>query len=72
MAIHLDAVYFTWATRFHYPQWLLAVMAFSGAYKHDFVDQIQVRFPSSTEPRMLTDLTLPGRSLPPQMEEPRS
>uniref|UniRef100_A0A0G4FBX8 Uncharacterized protein n=1 Tax=Chromera velia CCMP2878 TaxID=1169474 RepID=A0A0G4FBX8_9ALVE len=42
VALHLDGVYFWGATRFEFPQWLLAVMAFSGLFKEDFVDQVQV------------------------------
>lgn len=40
--MHLDAVYFVGATRFEFPQWLLAAMAFSGLFKERFVDQVQV------------------------------
>jgi len=42
VALHLDAPYFVGATRFEFPQWLLAVMAFSGLFKERFVDQVQV------------------------------
>ena len=40
--VHLDGVYFFGATRFQFPQWLLAVMKFSGLFEHIFVNQIQV------------------------------
>ncbi|CAK9051354.1 Uncharacterized protein SCF082_LOCUS28204, partial [Durusdinium trenchii] len=39
---HLDGVYFKGATRFEYPQWLLAVMKSSGVFEDRFVDQVQV------------------------------
>ncbi|KAI9002110.1 hypothetical protein DFJ74DRAFT_696622 [Hyaloraphidium curvatum] len=42
VATHVDAVYFRKASRFHMPQWLLAVMHFSGLFKEDFVDQVQI------------------------------
>uniref|UniRef100_A0A6B2L527 Uncharacterized protein n=1 Tax=Arcella intermedia TaxID=1963864 RepID=A0A6B2L527_9EUKA len=42
VAHHLDAVYFWGATRFDFPQWLLAVMKFSGLFEERFVDQVQV------------------------------
>ncbi|CAJ0566599.1 unnamed protein product, partial [Mesorhabditis spiculigera] len=41
VALHLDAVYFTHATRFEYPMWLLTVMAHSGLYQDEFIDQVQ-------------------------------
>ena len=39
---HLDGVWFKGASRFHVPQWLLAVMAFSGLFADRFVDQVQL------------------------------
>jgi len=42
VATHLDGVYFTGATRFQFPQWLLAAMKFSGAFEAEFIDQVQV------------------------------
>lgn len=39
---HLDGVWFHGASRFHVPQWLLAVMAFSGLFRDRFVDQVQI------------------------------
>jgi hypothetical protein len=42
VATHVDAVYFWGATRFHVPQWLLAVMVYSGLFQEKFIDQIQV------------------------------
>ena len=42
VAAHVDGVYFWGATRFQFPQWLLAVMVFSGRFQSDFVDQVQV------------------------------
>jgi hypothetical protein len=39
---HLDGVWFEGASRFHVPQWLLAVMAFSGLFADRFVDQVQL------------------------------
>jgi hypothetical protein len=42
VATHVDAVYFRKASRFHMPQWLLAVMHFSGLFKEDYVDQVQI------------------------------
>lgn len=40
--MHVDGVYFWGATRFEFPQWLLAVMLFSGAFRERFVHQVQV------------------------------
>lgn len=42
MASHIDAPYFFGADRFHVPQWLLAVMVFSGLFQREFVHQVQV------------------------------
>eukprot|EP00051_Salpingoeca_urceolata_P028395 m.486638 g.486638 ORF g.486638 m.486638 type:complete len:427 (+) comp24527_c0_seq1:33-1313(+) len=42
VAVHVDAVYFVGASRFQFPQWLLAVMKFSGLFEDRFVDQVQV------------------------------
>jgi hypothetical protein len=42
VALHVDGVYFWGATRFQIPQWLLAVMKFSGLFESEFIDQIQV------------------------------
>ena len=42
VALHLDAPYFWGASRFHYPQWLLAAMVFSGKFEDRFIDQLQV------------------------------
>lgn len=42
MAAHIDAPYFFGADRFHVPQWLLAVMVFSGLFQPEFVHQVQV------------------------------
>jgi hypothetical protein len=42
VALHLDGPYFWGATRFHYPQWLLACMVFSGLFQEEFIHQIQV------------------------------
>lgn len=42
VALHLDGPYFWGATRFHYPQWLLACMVFSGLFQERFIHQIQV------------------------------
>eukprot|EP00658_Telonema_sp_P-2_P028714 TRINITY_DN21955_c0_g1_i6.p1 TRINITY_DN21955_c0_g1~~TRINITY_DN21955_c0_g1_i6.p1 ORF type:complete len:334 (-),score=84.92 TRINITY_DN21955_c0_g1_i6:109-1110(-) len=39
---HIDGAYFWGATRFQFPQWLLAAMVFSGLWQHRFVDQVQV------------------------------
>lgn len=41
VAAHVDGVYFWGATRFQVPQWLLAVMVFSGLFQDRFIDQIQ-------------------------------
>lgn len=38
----MDGAYFWGATRFQYPQWLLAAMVFSGRFRERFVDQVQV------------------------------
>ena len=40
--VHLDGVWFRGASRFHVPQWLLAVMEFSGLFADRFVDQVQL------------------------------
>jgi len=42
VASHIDAPYFFGADRFHVPQWLLAVMVFSGLWTDRFVHQVQV------------------------------
>uniref|UniRef100_A0A7E4ZQJ1 Fe2OG dioxygenase domain-containing protein n=1 Tax=Panagrellus redivivus TaxID=6233 RepID=A0A7E4ZQJ1_PANRE len=42
LPVHIDAPFFTDASRFHYPIWLLAVMTASGLYKQTFIDQVQV------------------------------
>ena len=42
VATHLDGVYFKGASRFQFPQWLLAAMKFSGMWDDKFVDQVQV------------------------------
>eukprot|EP00127_Corallochytrium_limacisporum_P005941 Clim_evm18s215 gene=Clim_evmTU18s215 len=42
VALHLDGVYFWGASRFEFPQWLLAVMAFSNLWSEEFIDQVQV------------------------------
>ena len=42
VAAHIDGAYFWGATRFQYPQWLLAAMVFSGRFTERFVDQVQV------------------------------
>jgi hypothetical protein len=39
---HLDGVWFWGASRFNVPQWLLAVMAFSGLFSERFVHQVQI------------------------------
>ena len=40
--IHIDGVYFWGASRFQFPQWLLAAMKFSGLWDDRFVHQVQV------------------------------
>ena len=42
VATHIDGVYFWGATRFNYPQWLLAVMKGSGLFEELFISQVQV------------------------------
>lgn len=42
VASHIDAPYFQRVSRFHYPQWLIAVMVWSGLFQKDFIDQVQV------------------------------
>lgn len=42
VAAHVDGVYFWGATRFQFPQWLLAAMVFSGRFRDSFIDQVQV------------------------------
>ena len=42
VASHIDAPYFMRASRFHFPQWYLATMVFSGLFQEEFVDQVQV------------------------------
>ena len=42
VATHIDGVYFKGASRFQFPQWLLAAMKFSGLWEDEFVDQVQV------------------------------
>jgi hypothetical protein len=40
--LHLDAPYFWGASRFEFPQWLLATMVFSGLFQDRFIHQVQV------------------------------
>lgn len=40
--VHIDGVYFWGASRFVFPQWLLAVMKFSGLFEKQFVPQVQI------------------------------
>ena len=42
MPLHIDAPYFLGASRFIYPQWLLAVMVMSGLFEEQFIHQVQV------------------------------
>lgn len=42
VAAHIDAPYFMRANRFSFPQWYLATMVFSGLFRDDFIDQVQV------------------------------
>ena len=42
VAAHIDGVWFHGASRFHVPQWLLAVMQFSGLFEDRFIDQVQL------------------------------
>mmetsp|Transcript_8743 Transcript_8743/g.14188 ORF Transcript_8743/g.14188 Transcript_8743/m.14188 type:complete len:337 (-) Transcript_8743:289-1299(-) len=42
VATHVDGVYFWGATRFQFPQWLLAAMKFSNLFRESFIDQVQV------------------------------
>jgi len=42
VATHIDGVYFKGASRFQFPQWLLAAMKFSGMWEKQFVNQVQV------------------------------
>lgn len=42
VAHHIDAPYFWGATRFQFPQWLLACMKFSGLFEDRYVHQVQV------------------------------
>lgn len=42
VAAHLDGIYFHGATRFQFPQWLLAAMKFSGLFEEHFIHQVQV------------------------------
>jgi hypothetical protein len=40
--MHVDGVYFMGASRFQFPQWLLAVMLWSRRFESSFVHQVQV------------------------------
>eukprot|EP00595_Chromulina_sp_UTEXLB2642_P003331 CAMPEP_0196764640 /NCGR_PEP_ID=MMETSP1095-20130614/6544_1 /TAXON_ID=96789 ORGANISM="Chromulina nebulosa, Strain UTEXLB2642" /NCGR_SAMPLE_ID=MMETSP1095 /ASSEMBLY_ACC=CAM_ASM_000446 /LENGTH=375 /DNA_ID=CAMNT_0042120715 /DNA_START=82 /DNA_END=1209 /DNA_ORIENTATION=+ len=42
VAVHTDVPYFWGAGRRDFPQWLLATMVFSGLWKDEFIDQVQV------------------------------
>ena len=42
VAAHIDGAYFWGATRFQFPQWLLAAMVYSGLWQDQFVDQVQI------------------------------
>jgi len=41
VALHIDSVHFWGASRFQFPEWLLAAMAFSGLWQDRFVPQVQ-------------------------------
>jgi len=40
--LHIDAPYFWGASRFEFPQWLLAAMVFSNLFADRFINQVQV------------------------------
>lgn len=42
VAVHIDVPYFWGAGRKDFPQWLLAVMMFSGLWEDKFINQVQV------------------------------
>lgn len=42
VSTHVDGVYFWGASRFQFPQWLLAAMKFSGFWEDLFIHQVQV------------------------------
>jgi len=42
VATHIDGAYFWGATRFDFPQWLLAAMVFSGLFEKSFIHQVQI------------------------------
>ena len=42
VSVHVDSPYFWGASRYHFPQWLLVCMVFSGLFQDIFVDQVQV------------------------------
>lgn len=48
--MHIDGAYFWGATRFQFPQWLLAVMVWSGLFADRFVDQVQFLRPVPAAP----------------------
>ena len=41
VALHIDSVHFWGTSRFQFPEWLLAAMAFSGLWQDRFVPQVQ-------------------------------
>ena len=48
MPVHLDGVYFEGASKFQFPQWLLAAMKFSGLWEEQFIPQVQVQLTTAS------------------------
>jgi hypothetical protein len=42
VALHIDAPYFWGASRYQFPQWLLAAMVFSNLFQDRFIHQVQI------------------------------
>jgi len=62
VAAHIDAPYFWGANRFQFPQWLLAVMTFSGLFEDQFIPQVQVvGYIHEWDPRSIESNKLGGK-----------
>ena len=59
VATHIDGVYFKGASRFQFPQWLLAAMRFSGMWEDQFVPQVQVvGYLHEWKPKVMPDASI--------------
>ncbi len=71
-------MYFHGATRFQFPQWLLAAMKFSGLWEDEFVHQVSVRIQPHTVVTLFLSLSwalmirFSSTSLPPNTRQASS